>query len=205
MDYPLLLLFIGQVVLVAALVRTGLPSQLWEATIDTWCRTSPSGTASCATALSNVISNVPFVLMVTPSLARPSGLAAAASVAAAAADALSEADSNDMNDVDEVVSLRWSYSVRTESQKLLIESKFPSQFNRSLEMHTLAGWLRRYDRLGERENEILYKNLDYCRPFKQSATPNHSEAISPTNFDSAISFRNADNELFFGEKNTCDV
>jgi hypothetical protein len=26
--------------------------------------------------------------------------------------------------------------------KLLIESKFPSQFNRSLEMHTLAGWLR---------------------------------------------------------------
>ena len=110
MDYPLLLLFIGQVVLVAALVRTGLPSQLWEATIDTWCRTSPSGTASCATALSNVISNVPFVLMVTPSLARPSGLAAAASVVAAtAADALSEADSNDMN-VDEVVSLRWSYS-----------------------------------------------------------------------------------------------
>jgi Na+/H+ antiporter NhaD/arsenite permease-like protein len=85
MDYPLLLLFIGQFVLVAALVRTGLPSQLWEATIDTWCRTSPSGTASCATALSNVISNVPFVLMVTPSLARPSGLAAAASAAAAAA------------------------------------------------------------------------------------------------------------------------
>ena len=33
----------------------------------------------------------------------------------------------------------------------------------------------------------------YYYYFKESATPNHSEAISPTNFDSAISFRNADN------------
>jgi len=74
-DFPLLLLFMGQFVLIGAVVDTGVPQQTFHMTLGN-CSDDLSSSLVCifffsgiVLVLSNIISNVPVILMLYPLLA----------------------------------------------------------------------------------------------------------------------------------------
>jgi Na+/H+ antiporter NhaD/arsenite permease-like protein len=72
-ETPLLMLFIGQFIMVQGLVNTGIPQCFWEATMQERPLQHPLDCFVFVTAivvLSNLISNVPLILLMRPMLSR---------------------------------------------------------------------------------------------------------------------------------------
>eukprot|EP01046_Picozoa_sp_COSAG06_P029831 COSAG06_NODE_2794_length_6274_cov_2.952551_7_plen_108_part_00 len=70
-DVPLLLLFTGQFIMVEGLVNTGVPKCFWQASMPQDPLETPGvmvGFVLAILVLSNVISNVPLILMMRPML-----------------------------------------------------------------------------------------------------------------------------------------